>query len=90
MLTLGTLATGAFLSTGGSAAKKSAGPPINASSPDEESFIKYVCHDRNHYHGAIVFLPERVLMLHRDFLKSAEGGDQKGNNVDSTKKDAGR
>jgi hypothetical protein len=29
-------------------------------------------------------------MLYRDFLKSAEGGDQKGNNVDSTKKDAGQ
>ncbi|KIN00428.1 hypothetical protein OIDMADRAFT_180668 [Oidiodendron maius Zn] len=29
-----------FASTGGSSAKKTQGPPINAQSPDEESFIK--------------------------------------------------
>ncbi|CAL3971536.1 hypothetical protein PZA11_007982 [Diplocarpon coronariae] len=40
MITLGTLASGAYLSSGGSAAKKSQTPPINAQSPDEESFIK--------------------------------------------------
>jgi hypothetical protein len=27
---------------GGSSAKKAQGPPINAKTPDEESFIKYV------------------------------------------------
>ncbi|KAE8451657.1 hypothetical protein EG329_003114 [Mollisiaceae sp. DMI_Dod_QoI] len=31
---------GSALATGGSAAKKTQGPPINAQSPDEESFIK--------------------------------------------------
>ncbi|KAG0652606.1 hypothetical protein D0Z07_0463 [Hyphodiscus hymeniophilus] len=66
MITLGTMAGGVTLSMGGSKAQKAQGPPINASSPDEETFIK-------------------------DFLKSAEGGDSKtGNNVDATKKDAGR
>lgn len=42
MLTLGTLAGGVTLSMGGSKAQKTQGPPINAQSPDEESFIKYV------------------------------------------------
>ncbi|KAL2073996.1 hypothetical protein VTL71DRAFT_7774 [Oculimacula yallundae] len=40
MITLGVLGGGAALSMGGSTAKKTQGPPINASSPDEESFIK--------------------------------------------------
>lgn len=44
MLTLGTIFGGAYFSMGGSsaAAKKQQGPPINAQSPDEEKFIKYV------------------------------------------------
>jgi len=42
MLTLGTVGLGTALSTGGSAAKKTQGPPINAQSPDEETFIKCV------------------------------------------------
>tara|TARA_R110002060_G_scaffold28576_7_gene38696 strand:- start:36 stop:203 length:168 start_codon:yes stop_codon:yes gene_type:complete len=42
MVTLGALFGGTALSMGGSTAKKTQGPPINASSPDEESFIKYV------------------------------------------------
>ncbi|KAK0101238.1 hypothetical protein ONS95_006417 [Cadophora gregata] len=40
MITLGALFGGTALSMGGSTAKKTQGPPINASSPDEESFIK--------------------------------------------------
>jgi len=43
MATLGLL--GGLVSVsmgGGSAAKKTSIPPINAQSPDEESFIKYV------------------------------------------------
>ncbi|KAH7360087.1 hypothetical protein BKA65DRAFT_492347 [Rhexocercosporidium sp. MPI-PUGE-AT-0058] len=40
MLTLGVLGGGTALSMGGSTVKKTQGPPINASSPDEESFIK--------------------------------------------------
>ncbi|KAF4636612.1 hypothetical protein G7Y89_g1475 [Cudoniella acicularis] len=69
-LAMATLASIGGLSSlalgGGSAAKKTQGPPINAQSPDEESFIK-------------------------DFLAKAEqDGKKEGNNVDSTKKDAGR
>ena len=43
MLTLGTFFTGtyAYLATG-SKKEKSPAPPINASSEDEEKFIKYV------------------------------------------------
>ncbi|KAG9237409.1 hypothetical protein BJ875DRAFT_453868, partial [Amylocarpus encephaloides] len=37
---LGLMGTLPFAFGGGSAAKKSQGPPINAQSPDEESFIK--------------------------------------------------
>jgi F-type H+-transporting ATPase subunit k len=41
MATLGTIGAITFVSTGGSSAKKaSQGPPINAESPDEETFIK--------------------------------------------------
>jgi hypothetical protein len=42
MATLGTMGAISFLSMGGSKAKKTQGPPINAQSPDEEKFIKYV------------------------------------------------
>jgi F-type H+-transporting ATPase subunit k len=42
MATLGALGGLSFVSMGGSAAKKTQGPPINAKSPDEETFIKYV------------------------------------------------
>ncbi|TVY47415.1 hypothetical protein LOCC1_G004406 [Lachnellula occidentalis] len=39
--TLSTVFGGAFYAlSGGSAAKKSQGPPLNAQSPDEEKFIK--------------------------------------------------
>ncbi|CZR67740.1 uncharacterized protein PAC_17639 [Phialocephala subalpina] len=37
---LGLMFGGSFLATGGSKAQKAQGPPINAQSPDEESFIK--------------------------------------------------
>ena len=40
MLTLGTIGGLTTLSMGGSKAQKAQGPPINAQSPDEESFIK--------------------------------------------------
>ncbi len=42
MITLGTLTGLTYVSTRGSKAQKAQGPPINASSPDEESLIKYV------------------------------------------------
>ncbi|PVH74966.1 hypothetical protein DL98DRAFT_428465 [Cadophora sp. DSE1049] len=52
MVTLGALFGGTALSMGGSTAKKTQGPPINASSPDEESFIKYVSHlSRANWYG---------------------------------------
>jgi hypothetical protein len=42
MMTLGALGGLSATFMGGSAAKKTQGPPINAQSPDEESFIRYV------------------------------------------------
>jgi len=40
--TLGITFTGAALSMGGKKAADPTSPPINAKSPDEESFVKYV------------------------------------------------
>ncbi|KAI9844824.1 MAG: hypothetical protein M1837_005242 [Sclerophora amabilis] len=40
MATLGVLGGVAFLATGGEKKSKAQGPPINATSSDEESFIK--------------------------------------------------
>jgi F-type H+-transporting ATPase subunit k len=43
MATLGTITALTFVASGGSSAvKKTQTPPINAQSPDEEKFIKYV------------------------------------------------
>lgn len=42
MITLGTLFGGAYLSTRGGDKKAEQGPPIAASSKDEEQFIQYV------------------------------------------------
>lgn len=42
MLVLGLMGSLTVYSTGGSKVEKAKGPPINAQSPDEESFIKYV------------------------------------------------
>jgi len=46
MITLATLGGGTTLALGGSKAQKTQGPPLNAQSPDEESFIKYVAFPR--------------------------------------------
>ena len=46
MLTLGALGGLSASFMGGSAAKKTQGPPINAQSPDEETFIKYALGDQ--------------------------------------------
>jgi F-type H+-transporting ATPase subunit k len=46
MITLGTIGGLTSLSMGGSKAQKTQGPPLNAGSPDEESFIKYVCNTK--------------------------------------------
>ncbi len=88
MLTLGALGGLSASMMGGSAAKKTQGPPINAQSPDEETFIKYV-HLRDQLQS---YAPgwELILTVFREFLKNAEAGEKKGNNVDATKKDAGR
>ncbi|KAF2464480.1 uncharacterized protein BDR25DRAFT_296723 [Lindgomyces ingoldianus] len=40
MATLGTTFVGAYLSMGGKKAESNQGPPINAKSKEEESFIK--------------------------------------------------
>lgn len=42
MLTLGTFAAGTTLAMGGKEKAKGQGPPINASSKDEEEFIQFV------------------------------------------------
>lgn len=42
MLTLGTFAAGTTLAMGGKEKAKEQGPPINASSKDEEEFIQFV------------------------------------------------
>ncbi len=42
MLTLGTFAAGTTLAMGGKEKVKEQGPPINASSKDEEAFIQFV------------------------------------------------
>lgn len=42
MVTLSGLFGGVAYAMGGSKVQKTQGPPINAQSPDEESFIKYV------------------------------------------------
>lgn len=42
MLTLGTFAAGTTLAMGGKEKAKEQGPPINASSKDEEDFIQFV------------------------------------------------
>lgn len=79
------------MSMGGSAAKKTQGPPINAQSPDEETFIKYV-KPLEKLSMVLFFCQfmEEVLIASREFLKNAEADEKKGNNVDATKKDAGR
>lgn len=41
MITLGTMFGGVALALGGGAKKKADGPPINATSKDEENFIQY-------------------------------------------------
>ena len=58
---------------GGSKAKKAEGPPINAQSPDEESFIKYVLCIQGATASNLEHLrPGSFLTSARDFLKSAE------------------
>lgn len=90
MATLGSVAGLTILSTGGSKAKAAQGPPINAQSPDEEKFIKYVSCSINPF--------ARELRLQvantpcREFMANAEAEEKKshGNNADMSKKDAGR
>jgi hypothetical protein len=74
------MAVGAYIpmAGGGSAAKKAQGPPINAQSPDEESFIKYVAPLQCHHQSAEwSLLVDGWLILFRDFLKNAEGDAKK-------------
>lgn len=90
MLTLGTIGGLTTLSMGGSKAQKAQGPPINAQSPDEESFIKYVITSESAEDDSKFHWIEACLTASREFLKNAEGDGKGGNNADTTKKDAGR
>lgn len=65
MITLGTTAAVAYLSTGGSKAPTT--PPIQASSSDEEKFIKYV--DRAGWGGVC---GAWLTATRRDFIAAAE------------------
>lgn len=47
MITLGTLFTGSAYAMRGGEKKKEQGPPINATSKDEEQFIQYVIEDHD-------------------------------------------
>jgi len=52
MLTLGTMFAGsAYAMSGGDKKKKEQGPPINASSKEEENFIQYVAHTHSILHS---------------------------------------
>lgn len=92
MLTLGTVGGISAMSMGGSKAKKAQGPPLNAESPDEETFIKYVIRICSYKSGEDfnIYDLKALLTFSREFLKNAEEDGKSGNNVDSTKKDAGR
>lgn len=69
---LGSTFAGAFLSTRGGSKEqqqKQQGPPVQAGSKDEEDFIQ-----------CVPFNPgqtTQMLIQHRKFLQSADGGDQK-------------
>lgn len=76
MTTLGTTFAGIYLAMPAKTKAKESGPPINAASKDEEKFIQY----------ADVLLPwlfsiyRRMNTSHlilRDFLKNANGDEQK-------------
>lgn len=86
MATLGSIFAGSWLAAGGGEKPKTAqGPPINASSKDEENFIQYV-HvlpngpsqppDRAKYTCS----PNCSLTTrfsHRNFMKEVDGGEKK-------------
>jgi len=73
---LGLLTGLTAISTGGSKVEKAKGPPINAQSPDEESFIKYVFTDAMLANASFFYEVQSFLTLCRDFLKNAEGGEK--------------
>lgn len=68
---LGSVFGGTFLSTrgGNEQQKKEQGPPVSASSKDEEQFIQCV-------NISSLYVAD-ANKLCRDFLKSADGGEQK-------------
>lgn len=71
MATLGTITALTFVSSGGSSAvKKTQTPPINASSPDEEKFIKYVGWWMLAMRGAVKpLLPRSLANMTKGFLE---------------------
>lgn len=85
MATLGSLFAGSYLAaSGGEKPKTAQGPPINASSKDEENFVQYVPHHRreprtvDHQSDLNISL-ERVTdyVSHRNFMKEVDGGEKK-------------
>ena len=69
MATLGTTFAGAAFAMGGKEKAKEQGPPINASSKDEEDFIQYV-------HSLFPMAQAATEHMHREFLKN-NGEEQK-------------
>jgi ATP synthase subunit K len=69
MATLGITFAGAALSMGGSKASKADGPPIQASSSDEENFIKWV-------NVRIDRSRDRNWQSRRDFIRKAEAEEK--------------
>lgn len=67
MATLGTVFGGAFLAMGGEKKSKQSGPPINATSKEEEAFITYVKYQlglksRKHMHAVLITQSRCALM----------------------------
>ncbi|KAL9006252.1 MAG: hypothetical protein Q9188_001024 [Gyalolechia gomerana] len=73
MATLGTTFAGIYLAMPAKTKEKEAGPPINAASKDEEAFIQYA----DTFSSSCSAFTEIAHTFHRDFLKNANGGEQK-------------
>jgi F-type H+-transporting ATPase subunit k len=84
MATLGSIFAGSWAAMGGGEKPKTAqGPPINASSKDEENFIQYVLryirvHDAHQCSTSITEC-NTDCPLPRNFMKEVDGGEKKPN-----------
>jgi hypothetical protein len=79
MATLGGMVGITMLSSGGSKAKAGQGPPINAQSPDEEKFIKYVDPLSRNWVSDFIFLAADA--FHREFMANAEAEEKKSHGI---------